>query len=538
MRRGVPQPKRAYLKTDDAASISLGLDDVLGELGSTENEVWLEIRCPLVENFERSYLVVEFDFPTDRGIPYLRNGYQSWSYAGLARSGEEIARPGVDMAVMSHFSHLRPPFDDEVLAESEGMIAFEELVAFALDGRVAPACFFAREDALALSFDLSRLPEELEGRRLDIVAIAGIEKGGHLEVIDRFLSASALLKRANAAAPLYTGWCSWYQYFSAVSETEFLKNLSLCEKNLPNLDVFQLDDGYQKAIGDWTETNSKFPSGIEAIARRVAEAGYIPGIWIAPFLATTDSTIYSEHPDWFLKLPNGSPTPAMLNPGWGGNGLAYALDCTHPEVANWLENLGSQLRDAGFRYVKIDFCYSASMPGRSARPAGRAEALRLGLEALRRGLGDDVFLLGCGMPLWPAVGLVDGMRIGPDVAPHLYPQAEIYGLSGSMPALANAWRNTLARAFMHRRLWVNDPDCIMLRTSDTGLSAEVAERWARAVASLGEMLLLSDDLSLYGPEQFSLAGELLELARAADRPPGAPTPPVDPLDPETFKDAP
>ena len=33
----------------------------------------------------------------------------------------------------------------------------------------------------------------------------------------------------------------------------------------------------------------------------------------------------------------------------------------------------------------------------------------------------------------------------------------------------NAWQSTLARSFMHRRLWLNDPDCLMLRTDETEL---------------------------------------------------------------------
>jgi hypothetical protein len=31
---------------------------------------------------------------------------------------------------------------------------------------------------------------------------------------------------------------------------------------------------------------------------------------------------------------------------------------------------------------------------------------------------------------------------------------------------------------MHRRLWLNDPDCIMLRTAGTGLTPQEARTWA------------------------------------------------------------
>jgi alpha-galactosidase len=541
--RSVPHPKGAYLRVEGGPDIPLGYENIVRELFSSSDELWLEVRLPDLEGTPEHktkgarLLVVEFDFSIEEGALYLRNGYQSWSYGGLWRAGDPIQRPGADMAIFSHFSHKQSPLDDLVLAESEGIIAFEGLVACALDGRRAPACFFATTDTLAVSFDISGIGDgSSDGQALDVVVLIRHGPGYHIASIDRAVSASALEKSARAAAPLYTGWCSWYQYFSGISEKEFLKNLSIAEKELDSLDVFQLDDGFQRAIGDWTETNSKFPSGIEGIARRVADAGFIPGIWIAPFVATTESSLYTEHPDWFLKLPNGSPTPAMLNPSWGGNGFAYALDCTHEEVLGWLQSLGSALREAGFGYVKIDFCYAASMPGRSAAPAGRASALAGGVSALRKGLGDEVFLLGCGIPLWPSVGLVDGCRIGPDVAPVFAPNQEIYGLTHSLPAVVNAWRNTVARAFMHRRLWVNDPDCVMLRKSQTSLESTVAENWGRLIAALGQMFLISDDLSLYGSREFGLARELAKRARERDLPAGVPSLAPDPFDAESYPD--
>lgn len=531
----VPQPVGAYLRVGGRPAALLHIESVVREVYSSESELWLEICLPPLEGAGRGSLVVEFDARTNRGDGYLRNGYQSWSYAGPARAGDAIDRPGIDMAVMSNFSHLEPPVDTSVLAESEGLILFDGLVACALDGRRAPACFFATEEKLLLSFDVSGMPATSGGESvLDVVALVAVGRDHHRGALDRLVSSSALLKGARASAPLYTGWCSWYQYFSNVSEKEFLKNLAVVEKELPSLDVFQLDDGFQRAIGDWMETNAKFPSGIDGIARRVAEAGFTPGIWIAPFLATTESSIYSEHPEWFLKLQNGSPVPAMFNPTWGGDGFAYALDCTHPQVRSWLEDLGASLREAGFRYVKIDFCYAASMHGRSAVPAGRAERLVLGVSALSRGLGEGVFLLGCGIPLWPSVGIVDGMRIGPDVAPTIEPQQRIHGLTDSFPALANAWRNTVARAFMNRRLWINDPDCVMLRKVDTGLDATVAEAWGKFVASLGQTFLISDDLTLYGAREFDLARELAGIVKERDLPPGAPSPGPDPFDPAAY----
>ena len=80
----------------------------------------------------------------------------------------------------------------------------------------------------------------------------------------------------------------------------------------------------------------------------------------------------------------------------------------------------------------------------------------------------------------------------------------------------NAWRNTLSRSFMHRRLWVNDPDCLMLRAERTKLEPEQMRAWALAVGVSGGMALVSDDLSLLGADARSLLDEVLALGREAD----------------------
>jgi alpha-galactosidase len=135
------------------------------------------------------------------------------------------------------------------------------------------------------------------------------------------------------------------------------------------------------------------------------------------------------------------------------------------------------------------------------------------------------------------VGTVDGMRIGPDVAPSWQAPADVYhppGHDGVLPATANAWRNTLSRAFLHRRLWINDPDCLMLRTAHTQLDAEQVRAWALAVAVSGGMALVSDDLALLDAEARALLDEVLELGRESDaeaaRPGGAPPRCLDLLD--------
>jgi alpha-galactosidase len=248
-------------------------------------------------------------------------------------------------------------------------------------------------------------------------------------------------------------------------------------------------------------------------------------LWTAPFLAARDSQIMRDHADWFITDNDGAPLRAAYNPNWtqAEDKFAYALDSSNPALVAHLERLfATVVHEFGYDYLKLDFLFAAAAEGlRYDSSLTRAEALRRSLQAIRRGAGESAFILGCGCPLGPAVGIVDGMRIGPDVAPY-------WGAGGAEPGTALAIDAIVARSFMHRRLWLNDPDCVMLREKETQLSKDEREALAWTVAASGGMLLVSDDMGLLTEESARLfravAGIGAEVDHAClDQPPAAAT---------------
>jgi alpha-galactosidase len=321
---------------------------------------------------------------------------------------------------------------------------------------------------------------------------------------------------ARVDAPFQVGWCSWYHYFHEVTEAHVRANLGLA-RDWP-FEVFQVDDGYQSAIGDWLVANEKFPSGVAGVAEAIDAAGYTPGIWIAPFIAAPDSTLAAEHPEFFARdLERDAPQVGMWNDIWGG--FMWGLDMTHPGARAHVAETAAALVGMGYRYLKLDFTFSAAIEGRFHDPTKTpAERVRAGYQAVRDGAGEDTFILGCGCPLGAVVGLVDGMRIGPDVAPRWEGDGEeqLPGYDDVRPSTAAALRSTEARQFLHRRLWLNDPDCVMLRTSETELTPEQVARWAGAVGDSGGMVLVSDDLALLGADERSLLEKVVARGREVD----------------------
>ncbi|ODR82568.1 hypothetical protein BG842_20890 [Haladaptatus sp. W1] len=293
--------------------------------------------------------------------------------------------------------------------------------------------------------------------------------------------ATATAEQMDARVPddVPTGWCSWYHYFTDVTADNVRETLDdLDEWDVP-LDIVQLDDGYQTAFGDWRTLDDGFDD-MEELVADIRDAGHTPGLWVAPFYVQSDSALAIEHPEWLVTDDDG---PVNAGPR---HGPMYALDTTHPEAEEWLrETFQTVASEWGFEYCKLDFLYAAALPGDRYENVTRAEAYRRGIATIREAVGDDVFLLGCGALQGQSVGLVDAMRVGPDTAPHWR------ATPASQPAHENAIRNVLNRQWAHRRLWVNDPDCQLVRET-TELSLAERRSFATLVALLGGTNVVSD----------------------------------------------
>jgi alpha-galactosidase len=259
-------------------------------------------------------------------------------------------------------------------------------------------------------------------------------------------------------------WCSWYSLYSWVSETSFLNALDGLA-DLP-FDVVQLDDGWERSIGDW-EANRKFPAGMAAMADKIHSAGFTPGLWLAPFMVTPNSSLARQHPDWLLRNEQGKLVLAGLS--WSG--YTYALDSSHPEVLEWVEALIRKVRGWGYAYLKLDFLYTAGLPGKRRNNIAREVAYRQAMQRIRAAAG-DAYILACGALIIPSLGLCDGMRIGPDVSPYwINTPMSIWLNNPAHPGAQNALRTCL------HRLWLQpvvqtDPDVAYFRSRHNALTRE------------------------------------------------------------------
>jgi alpha-galactosidase len=438
-------------------------------------------------------------FRTPAPPAFLLNNWQSWGPAQRATPTTRF--PELGPIVREYSPWLFSPLGDEILhgPVSDYFAAWDGGLAGFLTSRIAHP-FFTIEGGDLVGW-LDFFDAEF-ARPVAFEPLAVLEGGPVEDLIEAYARLIKRIHRVRINSWDPAGWCSWYHYFGQLGWPDVLENLDVAaaDRRAFPFDVFQVDDGYETEIGDWTSPKPGYP-GLGGLARAIKDKGFRAGIWTAPFSASESSRLFADHPDWMVA-EGGRPKPCYR--GWGRT--IYALDATHPEARRWLDATFRGLRRAGFSYLKIDFLFAAAIPGERRKRVTPIQAYREGMRTIRRAAGRG-FVLGCGAPLLPSVGLVDGMRIGEDTAPHWKTKPSPFQGPNAYFALKNA----LMRQFMHRAFWLNDPDCLLLRDRETELTGNERELYALAAGALDNILIDSDRLALLGRAEKDLLRRSLAL---------------------------
>jgi alpha-galactosidase len=426
------------------------------------------------------------DLPVSRSARVYAEGWQSWSPTTWYEHGTPAHRPAEEW---QHLMRFRPgtPLPDEGV-QGEGLLVVDP-------GDGAPARVYCTFDATS---EVPSIRAGWRGDRIVVRAAVPVEQwtsdGAPPEASHHPAHAHPALARFGERFGTATGarvetivprvWCTWYRYFEDVTSADVEENLRAIEESELPVDVVQIDDGWSLGTGEWTKPNPRFGSLVDAIAA-IRDSGRRAGIWLAPFSVGSRSDVAQRHPDWLTG-------PAGHN--WGDDLLG--LDLTHPGVRAYLEAVFSRLRDLGVEYLKLDFLYSGAVPGARHDHVTPIEAYRSGLALVRDVMGEDAYLLGCGAPILPSVGLVDAMRVSPDTF-HEGGEDGSEGLRGRMSLEARAWQ--------HGRLWTNDPDCLVARPRFA-----LRDEWADVVLAAPGVRGFSDRIAELDDHGVDLVRRLLK----------------------------
>ncbi len=301
-----------------------------------------------------------------------------------------------------------------------------------------------------------------------------------------------------------TGWCSWYYYYQNITQEEWEKNVKWLAENLRDfgLEWVQLDDGWQLDNGspntpggrDWRGPNEKFTKGMKWVADIVKQHGMKPGIWLIPQKTDSDE-VYNEHPDWFLRKPEGNPVRIG---DWHPRKVeSYIVDPTNPEALEYIKRLFHTLAyDWGFDYFKIDNqpefsrWYDEHADARKFSEISGSDAYRMTLKAIKEAIGPNKYLLGCyGIPL-DGIGFMNGSRTGGDM------EASWQGCQVMIRTITR-W------GFLNNVVWWCDPDTLCVREP---LTLGEGRIMATLVSLSGQALMTSDKM-------YELPEERVEILR-------------------------
>ncbi len=293
------------------------------------------------------------------------------------------------------------------------------------------------------------------------------------------------------------GWCSWFAFWNGVTEDDIKHTADIISERLRpyGYRYIQMDDGYQRATGlpeMWLEPNSKFPSGLRALAQYIKNKGLIPGIWTNVAFHQPDAL--KSHARYFVKNPDGS----IPEEPWVGN----IIDGSNPRALDvMIRPLYRGLRDQGWEYFKLDALrhlryegynrHRDYFEGKGVQPA---DAFRDVVAAVRGEISNDYPLMACWGIRPELIGLIDACRIGGD------------GFSYAGLAQYNSFNNVV---------WQNDPDHIEL-------SREEAYRSTTVTSLTGSLYMLTDKPEVYlsdvveparrtVPVLFTLPGQIYEV---------------------------
>lgn len=102
--------------------------------------------------------------------------------------------------------------------------------------------------------------------------------------------------------------------------------------------------------GDWEIHPERFPDFAGTIAM-IRDAGFTPGLWMAPVWVHPESNIARRHPDWI------GPTIAPSNPDSPVQKDAWHYFKPLPEVRDHLQTVFRRFYDMGVRKFKLDMTY-------------------------------------------------------------------------------------------------------------------------------------------------------------------------------------
>ncbi len=371
---------------------------------------------------------------------------------------------------------------------------------------IAPSTFTRCESKIAVHADGKlEVVFYADGRLLEAGEVFDVDKLLFASSTDQFkpFEDYAAATRKHIGKPLkqvkrVRAWATWDAYHEDFNQDDIVKEMQWLREHQVTCpaDIIQIDGGWCTE-GAWdTYFADKLPEGLSGVLAQINEYGFKPGLWLSPFLVEPQAPMYLAHQDWILRKPdNGDPVT------YSGR---YVWDGSIPEVCQWIESVFRHLsEELQIKYFKLDFLSNglSGVPGANAAMTS-VERYRNFIAAIRRGAGDDAYILGCNSTVYDAE-FFDAARMGPDI------QSK-WNWDFGIPHSANCISH---KFYLSGHLYNGDTDYLIVRNSDdepdvvsypATATVNEAKVWCDFVTLISKASFMSDRMYLLPPERVAL----------------------------------
>jgi hypothetical protein len=223
-------------------------------------------------------------------------------------------------------------------------------------------------------------------------------------------------------------WCSWYAYGWDITHQKIEATVKSIKKNGLSFTHIIIDDGWT-TWGDWhTPTQERFPD-LKKTIKTIQASGLKTGLWFAPFLASKDSKLFQDKPEWFLRS-NGKPIRGLKIFPWLDWFLPheYLLNLELKPVKKYLADfVDKAVNEWRVDLLKLDFLYAPyfnPLHKSDRLPHKQVEWIFKYIQTKH----PHVITIACGAPFAPTINLASSIRISQDTA-----------LPPIIPAAINKW---------------------------------------------------------------------------------------------------
>lgn len=480
-------------------------------LNFDESENGLKITlAPKVEISNISFMLTK-SYNYSKDSRFMANGFQSWTDTKEFTKNEKMPSLGLvgksffgrmfGLKYVGDYTFVKPEKNaGEFHSHSFAYVRDNDKIDFfgSLNDRTGYTIIYSDMNNGTLSFskDLEGITINSSYEILDLF----FASGEYDEVFDKYFNALNIKPLTDKKTKGYT---SWYNYYQDITEEIMLRDLEAISKEKDYINTFQIDDGFETAVGDWFSIDKKkFPNGLKPIVDKIHEKGFEAGLWLAPFGAQKNSKLAAEHPDWLIKDEKGKPIPVGAN--WGG---FYGINIYNEDARNYIKAVFNEVLNVwGFDLVKLDFLYATAIVPMNNKTRG--EIAYDTIDLLRECVGNKK-ILGCGVQQMPCFGKVEYMRIGADMDlgwAHTFLRKNMHREDVSTP---NAIHNSIYRRCLNGRAFLCDPDVFLLRKTNIKFTEEQQMLLGKFIKLFGGVLFTSDNIAEYDEKQLNAFRDIL-----------------------------